>query len=121
MTLGRRFPNSSKMIMPMMSISIGPGMPKKTAKGRDTAETSEIETAGAARDDTPLVSVGVNFHYIAATGSVKLPGSFLTTLQLSEARPFAGEAGLGTRDAPGGRLGRRDGDRHGSRSKACSQ
>lgn len=76
MTLGRRFPNSSKMIMPMMSISIGPGIPKKTAKGRDTAETSEIETAGAARDDTPLVSVGVNFHYIAAIGSVKLPRSF---------------------------------------------
>lgn len=121
MTLGRRFPKSSKMIMPMMSISIGPGIPKKTAKGRDTAETSEIETAGAARDDTPLVSVGVNFHYIAAVGSVKLPGSFLTTLQLSEARPFPGEGGSTSRNANGGRLGRRDGVRYGSRSRACSQ
>ncbi|GAB4139669.1 hypothetical protein JCM17478_22190 [Thermopirellula anaerolimosa] len=60
----------------MMSISIGPGIPKKTAKGRDTAETSEIENAGVAQDDTPMVSVGVIFHYIAAIRPVKLPSNF---------------------------------------------
>ncbi len=73
MTLGRRFPNSSNMMTPIMIISIGPGMPKKTAKGRDTAETSEIETTRVARGDTPAVSAGVKFHYIAAIGAVKLP------------------------------------------------
>lgn len=80
MTLGSRFPNSSKMMTPMMIISIGPGMPKKTAKGRDTAETSEIEITRVARGDTPAVSVGVKVHYIAAIRAVKLP------FGLSEAR-----------------------------------
>lgn len=117
MTLGSRFPNSSKMMTPMMIISIGPGMPKKTAKGRDTAETSEIEITRVARGDTPAVSVGVKVHYIAAIRAVKLPfghSAFGSPAArdgsvCSSRTPIAGDRG------PAG-LGR-----HGSRSKACSQ
>jgi len=114
MTLGRRFPNNSKMITPMMSISIGPGMPKKTARGRDTAETSGIEIIRVARGDTPTVSVGVKIHYIAAIRAVKLPFALL------EARLLAGEAfaRIGRKPQTMGAEGPR---RQGSRSKACSQ